>query len=44
MVCKREVSVCLFGFGAQTSGWNQTKFGMGLPLDPVGNLEILFLG
>ncbi len=45
-IYKREVSVCLFvclfGFGAQTTGWILTKFGMDLPLDPVGNLEILF--
>ncbi len=34
--------VCLFGFGAQTTGWIPTKLGMDLPLDPVGNLEILF--
>ncbi len=26
---------------AQTIGWNSTKFGMVLPLDPVGNIEIL---
>ncbi len=45
-IYKREVSVCLsvclFGFGAQTTGWIPTKFGMGLPLDPVGDLETLF--
>ncbi len=47
-IYKREVSVCLFvclfGFGGQTTGWISTKFGMGHLLDPVGNLEILFLG
>ncbi len=47
-IYKREVSVCLFvclfGFGAQTTGWISTKFGMGHLLVSVGNLEILFLG
>ena len=36
------LSVCLFGFGAQTTGKISTKFGMGHPLVSVGNLEILF--
>ena len=36
------LSVCLFGFGAQTTEWIPTKFGMDLPLDPVGYLKILF--
>ncbi len=37
--------VCLFGFGDQSTGWISTKFGMDLPLDPLGNLKILsFLG
>ncbi len=47
-IYKREVSVCLsvclFGFGAQTTGRIPTKFGMGHPLVFVGNLEILFFG
>ncbi len=34
--------VCLFGFGAQTTGRIPTKFGMDLPLDPVGYLKTLF--
>ncbi len=34
--------VCLFGFGAQTTGWIPTKCGMDLSLDPVGNLKINF--
>ena len=33
-----RLSVCLFGFGAQTTGWIPTEFGM----DPMGNLENLF--
>ncbi len=37
-------SVCLFGFGAQTTRRIPTKFGMGHPLVSVGNLEILFFG
>ncbi len=45
-IYKRGLSVCLFvclfGFGAQTTGWISAKFGMGLPLDPVGKLKILF--
>ncbi len=32
----------MFGFGIQTTGWIPTKLGMDLPLDPVGNLKILF--
>ncbi len=36
------LSVCLFGFGAQTTGWISTKFGMGHPLAPVVNPKILF--
>ena len=39
---ERCLSVCLFGFGAQTTGWIPAKFGMGHPLVPVGNLKILF--
>ena len=41
---KREVSVFLFGFGAQTTGEISTKFGMRYPIVPVGNLKILFSG
>ncbi len=49
---KREVSVCLFacmsvclfGIGGQTTGWIPNKFGMGHPMGPVGNLEIIFGG
>ncbi len=36
------LSVRLFGIGAQTTGWIPTKFDMGHPLGPVGNLKILF--
>ncbi len=37
------LSVCLLGFGAQTTtGWIPTKFGIDLPVVPVGNIEILF--
>ncbi len=36
------LSVCLFGFGAQTTGWIPTKFGMGNLLASVGNLKISF--
>ncbi len=45
-IYKRGLTVCLFaclfGFWAQTTGWIPTKFGMDLPMDPVGNLEIPF--
>ena len=33
------LSVCLFGFGAQCTRWISTKFGMGHPMGPVGNLN-----
>ncbi len=36
------LSVCLFGFGGQTTGVISTKFGMDLPLDPVAPLEYFF--
>ncbi len=37
------VSVCLFGFGGQTTLWIQTKFGINLPLVPLGDLKKDFL-
>ena len=40
----RCLFVYLFGFGAQTAGWISAKFSMDHPLDPMDNLEKIFLG